>query len=206
MSTFSHLLQTNEGKAKSSVCYRSAAVVSVLGSPLDIHQGGLTDQLLWIPSEVGILSTQEPLTLTRKPSHPESPQLCHPPIRGSLQFPPVRWMWVCGVWGPSSPSLCSSFPFFLCLTNFNLISLYRYVCNYIWSHKCDIRFLSAMLFFFTLPDFTHLDFLFLMASLLSTNPAKDVITISGTSSHFFALGPRSQMYMYGHTHVYTYIA
>lgn len=46
MSTFSHLLQTNEGKAKSSVCYRSAAVVSVLGSPLDIHQGGLTDQLL----------------------------------------------------------------------------------------------------------------------------------------------------------------
>ena len=41
-----------------------------------------------------------------------------------------------------------------------------------------------MLFFFTLPDFTNLDFLFLMASLLSTDPAKDVITISGTSSHF----------------------
>ena len=38
--------------------------------------------------------------------------------------------------------------------------------------------------FFTLPDFTNLDFLFLMASLLSTNPAKDVLTISGASSHF----------------------
>ena len=100
------------------------------------------------------------------------------------QFPPVRWTWVCGVWDPSSPSLCSSFPFFLCLTNFNLISLYRYICNYIWPHKCDICFLSAMLCFFTLPDFTSLDFLFLMASLLSTDPAKDVITISGASSHF----------------------
>ena len=64
-----------------------------------------------------------------------------------------------------------------------------------------------MLFFFTLPDFTNLDCLFLMASLLSTDPAThqpNMITISGASSHFLlwahvAKCIRVATHMYTHT-------
>lgn len=90
MSTFSHLLQTNEGKAKSSVCYRSAAVVSKFwGSPPGHTLGRPHSPTSESFLKLGSIAHRTP-NPNQEAKPPRITQLCHPVIRGSLQLPPVR--------------------------------------------------------------------------------------------------------------------